>query len=121
LNGHVEIARLLLQNGADVNARNNYGSTLLHYAVSYGHVDTLHLLVENGADLEALNNRGSRALHWAARFGYLPFIQELISRYHVDINARSNNGRTALWEARNGDPHSHPTVITFLQSNGGIE
>jgi hypothetical protein len=120
LNGHVEIARFLLQNGADVNVKSNYGWTPLHWAAIYGHVDILHLLVENGVDLEAQNNDGSRALHRAAWYVNLPFIQELISRYHVDINARDNNGRTALWWARNGHLHPHPPVITFLQSNGGI-
>jgi hypothetical protein len=117
LNGHIEIARLLLQNGAEVNVRNNYGNTPLHYAAENGHVDILHLLVENGANLEAQSNYGERALHYAARYGNLPFIQELISRYHVDINARMNNGETALMLAR---ARFHSTVITFLQSNGGI-
>jgi hypothetical protein len=120
-NGHVEITRLLLHNGADVNAKSNDGFTPLHWAAIFGHVDILHLLVENGADLEAQSNSGRRALHWAALYGNLPFIQELISRYHVDINARDNNGRTALWWARHGDPHPHPTVIAFFQANGGIE
>jgi hypothetical protein len=115
-NGHVEIARLLLQNGAEVNVKNNRGNTPLHCAAYHGHIDILHLLVENGADLEAQDNYGSRALHRAAYNGHLPFIQELISRYHVDINARMNNGETALWWARGS-----PAVITFLQENGGIE
>jgi hypothetical protein len=118
INGHVEIARLLLQNGAEVNAKNNYVSTPLHFAASHGHVEILHLLVENGADLEAQNYHGERALHCAAWYGHLPFIKELISRYHVDINARMNDGRTALAVARR---MNHPAIITFLQSNGGIE
>jgi hypothetical protein len=95
-NGHIEIVRLLLQNGAEVNARSKHGFTPLHWAAYNGHVDILHLLVENGADLEAQDNNGRRVLHSAADEGHLPFIQELISRYHVDINARDNNGRTAL-------------------------
>jgi hypothetical protein len=119
-NGHVEIIRLLLLNGAEVNAKNNRGRTPLYCAALNGHIDILHLLVENGADLEAQDDDGWRALHYAALHGHLPFIQELISRYHVDINARRNNGSTALWMARRGNPHPHPTVITFLQANGGI-
>jgi ankyrin repeat protein len=117
--GHIEIARLLLQNGAEVNAKSNDGSAPLHWAAIHGHVNILHLLVENGADLEAQSNNGWRALHRVAINGNLPFIQELISRYHVDINARVNRrGRTALrWARMNG----YPEIITFLRANGGIE
>jgi hypothetical protein len=116
-NGHIEIARLLLQNGVEVNAKDRYGETPLHWAAWNGHIDILHLFVENGADLEAQHNDGERALHSAANYGHLPFIQELISRYHVDINARVNNGRTALRFAR---MNGHTKIITFLESNGGI-
>jgi hypothetical protein len=116
--GHAEIARLLLQNGAEVNAKSNYGNTPLHWAAFQGHVDILHLLVENGANLEAQESGGSRPLHDAAIHGNLPFIQELISRYHVDINARRKDGKTALRVAR---MYGHTEIITFLQANGGID
>jgi hypothetical protein len=116
--GHVEIARLLLQNGADVNARNKYGSSPLHWAASQGHIDILHLLVENDANLEAQDDDGWRALHCAADRGHLPFIQELVSRYHVDINARDNDGLTALGLAFR---ENHFDIAVFLQSNGGID
>jgi hypothetical protein len=56
-NGHIEIARLLLHNGAEVNVRDRWDRTPLHWAAIYGHVDILHLLVENGADLGAQDNK----------------------------------------------------------------
>jgi hypothetical protein len=115
MNGQVEIARLLLQNGAEVNVKSNGGTTPLHWAALNGHVDILHLLVENGADLEAQDKYGIRALYEAVCNGHLPFIQELISRYHVDINARNNDGETALqWS------FTHH-ITAYLEANGGIE
>jgi hypothetical protein len=115
VNGHVEIARLLLQNGADVNVKSDDGFTPLHDAAFNGHVDILHLLVENGADLEAQDSDGWRALHEAVCNVHLPFIQELISRYHVDINARRNDGETALKLS-----FTHH-ITAYLETNGGIE
>jgi hypothetical protein len=118
-NGHIEIARLLLQNEADVNAKDKDGRTPLHRTAWYGQIDILfHLLVENGADLEAQDNNGWRALHEAAWFGHLTFVQELISKYHVDINVRDNDGRTALFWAKD---RNLTEVIAFLKANGGIE
>jgi ankyrin repeat protein len=115
--GHIEIARLLLQNGAEVNVRSNGGWTPLYWAAENGHIDILHLLVENGADLEAQDRNGMRALHFAAKYGHLPFIQELVSRYHVDINARENDGRTALSMAMSYD---RTAAAAFLRAKGGI-
>jgi hypothetical protein len=117
-NGHIEISHLLLQNGAEVNVRSMWGRTPLHYAASQGHIDILHLLVENGADLEAQDDGGERVLYYAAYHRHLPFIQELISRYHVDINARRKDGRTALRMAR---LYGHTEIITFLQENSSID
>ena len=129
-NGHEKISRLLLQNGANVNTKSISGFTPLHRAAMKGHIDILHLLVENGADLEAQHDDGWRALHFAARFGHLPFIQDLISRYHVDINARMDES-TALSITRNLAQHMtalkmvkslvHNTIMAYIQANGGIE
>ncbi|HEV8389763.1 MAG TPA: ankyrin repeat domain-containing protein, partial [Dongiaceae bacterium] len=42
-----------LKNGADVNARGNFGKTALMYAVQFNLLDTAALLLERGADVNA--------------------------------------------------------------------
>jgi uncharacterized protein len=50
-NGHTAVAALLLQRGADVNAKGILGGTGLHWASINGHKDTVAFLVSHGADL----------------------------------------------------------------------
>ncbi|HUQ72260.1 MAG TPA: ankyrin repeat domain-containing protein [Planctomycetaceae bacterium] len=52
-NGDTEIVRLLIERGADVNAKNPRGHTVLYCAGGHGHLDCLRLLLESGADREA--------------------------------------------------------------------
>ena len=54
--GHEEILRLLLENGADVNAKDRSKKTALHMAADKGHVSTLKLLLKNGADINSVSS-----------------------------------------------------------------
>ena len=49
-NGHIEVVRLLLDNGADINA-NFFGSTALKYSAMNGHVEVVKFLLDKGADV----------------------------------------------------------------------
>ena len=62
--GHVDVAKVLVENGADVNAIDGFGQTTLHLAAFYGHVDVAKVLVENGADVNAVNTDSCRKLEW---------------------------------------------------------
>lgn len=70
-NDHVpyEVARLLLDGGADVNGRDNIGYTPPHWAAEYGRPDVAELLVQHGADLAAVDAEGSTPLELALRRG----------------------------------------------------
>lgn len=48
--GYADCLKVLIQNGADVNAVDKGRSTALHEAAQKGHVDVVEVLVENGAD-----------------------------------------------------------------------
>jgi ankyrin repeat protein len=49
--GHTEIVALLLNLGAHVNDRDNYGQTACHQAASHNHAATLQVLVDRGANV----------------------------------------------------------------------
>jgi len=117
-NGHLAICRLLLDKGAQVEARNIHGSTPLHYAASRGHVEIVRLLCDRGADVEARSTRGWRPLHSATYHGHISVVKELIEERNAEINARDNDGWTALSLAKRNRNHD---VAAYLVSQGGIE
>ena len=51
--GHKEIAELLIEKGADLNAKQNLGWTPLHNAASSGHKEIAELLITKGVDVNA--------------------------------------------------------------------
>jgi uncharacterized protein len=59
--GYSEVVRLLLTNGADVNARDAGGGTALIWACNGGHIDCTRLLFAAGADPNLRNNSGYTA------------------------------------------------------------
>ncbi len=61
--GQVEIAKLLLEHGADVNARNGVANfTPLIGASHEGHLEMVKLLLDHGADIHAVDEQGRSAL-----------------------------------------------------------
>lgn len=59
--GRTEVARALVEAGADVNIQNGEGSTALHSAAFLCRKEIVEILLENGADKSLLNNYGSTA------------------------------------------------------------
>ena len=66
---NIEITKFLINNGADVNAQTEYGTTPLMWAVRFHYIDTVKLLLENGANktinAKELGTRGDTALSLA--------------------------------------------------------
>ncbi|MDM8335571.1 ankyrin repeat domain-containing protein [Wolbachia pipientis] len=56
--GHGNIVELLLKHGADPNARDEHGESLLHKALSCGHDDIVKRPLENGADPNIKDQKG---------------------------------------------------------------
>ena len=62
---HPEIARILIDAGADVNAKEKDEWSLLHYSAKF-HSGICKLLIDAGADLNIQRNDGWTALHICA-------------------------------------------------------
>ncbi len=65
--GNVEVMKLLIEHGADVNMADKDGWTALMGAVVQGHTESVKLLLKHGAKVRARNHNGETALIMAAK------------------------------------------------------
>eukprot|EP00184_Porphyridium_aerugineum_P004488 CAMPEP_0184707606 /NCGR_PEP_ID=MMETSP0313-20130426/37353_1 /TAXON_ID=2792 /ORGANISM="Porphyridium aerugineum, Strain SAG 1380-2" /LENGTH=462 /DNA_ID=CAMNT_0027169185 /DNA_START=787 /DNA_END=2175 /DNA_ORIENTATION=+ len=94
--GRLEVARLLILNGADVDDKlPENGNSLLHIAAERGDLAVLNLLIESKAGLEVKNDRGDTPLKLAAILGHIDIVQRLLDA-HVNIEARDYKGQNSL-------------------------
>ena len=93
--GDVDAARLLLEHGADPDARDKDGWAVLHKAAWNGYVELVHPLVERGADVNAELEDGQTPLFLACYAGHLGIIESLLS-HGADVNVRDKWGRTPV-------------------------
>ncbi|ERE85571.1 ankyrin repeat and KH domain-containing protein 1 [Cricetulus griseus] len=94
--GHVEVARLLLDSGAQVNMPADSFESPLTLAACGGHVELAALLIERGANLEEVNDEGYTPLMEAAREGHEEMVALLLAQ-GANINAQTEETQeTAL-------------------------
>jgi ankyrin repeat protein len=102
--GSRAIAQLLLDRGADVDARDFEDFTPLHHAATEDLVAVAEVLLEHGADGDAVGTRyDERPLHKAADSGSLGVARQLLA-HGAEVDARKANGWTPLFDAaQDGD------------------
>ncbi len=118
-NNAVEIARLLIDAGADVNQQDNIQDSPYLLAGAQGRVEILAMCLAHGADLTSTNRYGGTALIPAAEKGHTQAVQLLLDA-GVDPNHVNRLGWTALHEAivlSDGGPE-HQRIIQALLAGG---
>jgi serine/threonine-protein phosphatase 6 regulatory ankyrin repeat subunit B len=105
--GDVAIVQALLAKGANVNAKDSYGSTPLTAAAGSGHLEVVALLLRKGAAVDAIGDyrvRGSAPSYFGSA------VQKLVLE-HGAVDATGTPLYIAAYEG-------HPEVVTLLLDKG---
>jgi ankyrin repeat protein len=93
--GNKEMLQLLLDAGADVNARDNEGNTAIMNTYTQATAEIVRMLTNRGADVNAKDKDGNTALISMAVFDNYEVLQAFIDA-GADVNAANKEGVTAL-------------------------
>ena len=110
--GKLGIAKLLIDNGAEIDATNSEGRTALQGASDIGHKAVVAYLLEIGADIHHGSDNGSTPLHLAATHGFAEIVELLINS-GADLQRPSPGGWTPLHLC-----YDYPETTRLLLKNG---
>lgn len=88
------VASLLIERGADIQARDNLQRTPLHCAAQHS-APAACVLIKKGADVRAVDRDGCTPLHFAAD-GCKADVVKMLVECGADVNATDQNGKTPL-------------------------
>ncbi|KAJ3104001.1 Tyrosine-protein kinase csk-1 [Phlyctochytrium bullatum] len=114
IHGQLEIAHLLLQNGADIDGMDNLQQTPLHLAALHGRIDVARFLLENGANLESRSIFERTPLHSAVHGGKVDVVRLLLMS-GANGKCTNNSGWSLLHVAA---LHGNVDVARFLIEQG---
>ncbi|PJZ55500.1 ankyrin repeat domain-containing protein [Leptospira barantonii] len=91
-----EYAKYFIENGADVNAKDDDGQTPLHLATYFAEdkKEILKLLLKHGAKINSKNNQGQTPLHIAARGWNRRWLVEYFLSQGANPNIKDKSGKT---------------------------
>lgn len=88
-----DVAKLLIEQKADIHAKEANGATPLHWAAD--NPEMIAFLLSLKADINSKDDRGRTPYHWAGQRGAHTGVAEVFRAHGADLEAKDNDGRTA--------------------------
>uniref|UniRef100_A0A3B3TEW2 Ankyrin repeat domain 6b n=1 Tax=Paramormyrops kingsleyae TaxID=1676925 RepID=A0A3B3TEW2_9TELE len=110
--GHLEVVRILLKAGCDLDVQDDGDQTALHRAAVVGNSDIIATLVQEGCALDRQDKDGNTALHEVSWHGFSQTAKQLV-KAGANVHAKNKAGNSALHLAcQNG--HAQTSRVLLL-------
>uniref|UniRef100_A0A8D2ZII9 Ankyrin repeat domain 6 n=1 Tax=Scophthalmus maximus TaxID=52904 RepID=A0A8D2ZII9_SCOMX len=109
--GHLEVVRILLKAGCDLDIQDDGEQTSLHRAAVVGNSDVISALIQEGCALDRQDKDGNTALHEVSWHGFSQSVKLLV-KAGANVHAKNKAGNTALHLAcQNGHAQSSKVLL----------
>lgn len=112
-NGELECVKILIENEANLDAKNNNGDFPIHKAAYRGYTEIINYLALSGSKLDPKNFNFDTPLHLLSFYGHSEALEMMIKK-KAKINVKNKNDNTALHLA---SKHDHLKCIKVLLEN----
>lgn len=110
--GHIEVVRILLKAGCDLDIQDDGEQTALQRAAVVGNSDVIGALIQEGCALDRQDKDGNTALHEVSWHGFSQSVKLLV-KAGANVHAKNKAGNTALHlSCQNG--HAQSSKILLL-------
>jgi ankyrin repeat protein len=91
-----DILKLLIDNGADINKKNEFGVSFFLLECQKGNTATIKKFIDHGVDVNTTNSEGSGALHKSVISKNIEAVKLVLAANGLKIRMKDRYGKTAL-------------------------
>ena len=112
-----DLIDLLIERGADVNARTSKGTSPLFYAIRTTRLNVMEKLLALGARVDFVDEYGMTVVHFASHGRYPDRTLQILAQYNADFRATDSDGCNALHHLMRDSP-ANVVAAEFLIRHG---
>jgi ankyrin repeat protein len=109
-----EIARILIENKADVNAMEfEHDFTPIFYTVALDNIDMTRLLIQHGANPNHQDYQGNTVVHYSIIYRYHHLFSIFIDSYSIKAKSQQQYHENIVSDATDSNNHINPNIINL--------